>query len=89
VAGAPRLLVNAGSGARDAVLRGLGIGQLPLVMADPLVAQGALQRVLPRWQPPTVDVFAVYPSNRYLTPKVRAFVDLALERFPQAPGHRN
>ena len=28
--------------------------------------------------------FAVYPSNRYLPPKVRAFIDLALERFPKA-----
>ena len=26
-------------------------------------------------QPPPVDVFALYPSSRYLTPKVRAFVD--------------
>jgi hypothetical protein len=31
-----------------------------------------------------VPVHAVYPSNRYLSPKVRAFIDLALERLPQA-----
>jgi len=29
----------------------------------------------------------VYPSSRYLTPKVRAFIDLALERFPRAKGY--
>jgi LysR family transcriptional regulator, regulator for bpeEF and oprC len=80
--GMPRLLVNAGAGARDAIVRGLGIGQLPHVIANELVAQGQLQRVLAPWHPSSVTVHAVYPSNRYLTPKVRAFVDLALAHFP-------
>jgi DNA-binding transcriptional LysR family regulator len=31
-----------------------------------------------------VAVHAVYPSNRYVTPKLRAFIDLALEKFPRA-----
>lgn len=82
VAGAARLRVNAGAGVRSALLRGLGIGQLPAVIADDLVQQALLQRVLPQWQPRAVPVFAVYPSNRYLTPKVRAFVDLAASSFP-------
>jgi DNA-binding transcriptional LysR family regulator len=78
------LRVNAGAGVHSAVLAGLGIGQLPHVVADELVRAGRLQPVLAPWQPPAVEVFAVYPSNRYLAPKVRAFVDLALELFPQA-----
>jgi LysR family transcriptional regulator, regulator for bpeEF and oprC len=78
-----RVRVNAGSGVRDAVLKGLGIGQMPLVMADAAVAQGRLLPVLAPWHPLPVEVFAVYPSSRYLTPKVRAFIDLALEKFPQ------
>jgi LysR family transcriptional regulator, regulator for bpeEF and oprC len=82
VAGAARLRVNAGAGVRSALLRGLGIGQLPEMIADELVQQSLLQRVLPMWQPRAVPVFAVYPSNRYLTPKVRAFVDLAASGFP-------
>jgi LysR family transcriptional regulator, regulator for bpeEF and oprC len=84
LAGPARLRVNAGAAVRSAVLVGLGIGQLPEAMADELLRAGRLQRVLPRWQPQPVPVFAVYPSNRYLTPKVRAFVDLAIQRFPQA-----
>ncbi len=67
-------------------MRGLGIAQLPAVIADALVAQGQLVRVMAPWHPPAVSVFAVYPSNRYLTPKVRAFVDLALQDFPGATG---
>ena len=74
--------VNAGAGVRSALLAGLGIGQLPQVVAAGPMTDGRLRQVLAPWQPPAVDVYAVYPSNRYLTPKVRAFVDLALELFP-------
>jgi len=48
------------------------------------VARGAgdaLVRVLPDWAPAAVPVHAVFPSNRYLTPKVRAFVDHAAAAF--------
>jgi len=83
-AGASRLVVNAGAAACSAVLAGLGIGRLPVMIASDLVAQGRLLRVLAPWHPPAVTVHAVYPSNRYLAPKVRAFVDLALEQFPQS-----
>jgi LysR family transcriptional regulator, regulator for bpeEF and oprC len=88
-----RFRVNAGTGVRNALVKGLGIGQLPWVMADESVRQGALVPVLDPWHPPSVDVFAVYPSSRYVTPKVRAFIDLALARFPrpwagQAPAGR-
>jgi DNA-binding transcriptional LysR family regulator len=83
VKAAARLRVNAGTGVRSSLLRGLGIGQLPWVMADDAVTQGLLEPVLWPWAPAPVAVHAVYPSNRYLTPKVRAFIDLALERFPQ------
>lgn len=79
------LRVNIGVGVRSALLAGLGIGQLPRVAVGGLVAEGRLLPVLMPWQPPSVEVFAVFPSNRYLTPKVRAFVDLALEMFPR-PG---
>jgi hypothetical protein len=36
-----------------------------------------------RWRPLPVPVNAIYPSNRYLSPKVRAFIDLAVTRFPE------
>ncbi len=80
-----RLRVNTGASVRSALVRGLGIGQLPSVVADDLVRSGALVPVLPRWRPAPVPVLAVYPSHRYLTPKVKAFVELASALFP-APG---
>lgn len=78
----PRLRVNNSYAVRDALLNGLGIGQLPLLIAAEAVAAGQLVPVLPAWRPVSVPVHAVYPSNRFLSPKVRAFVDLALARFP-------
>ena len=46
------------------------------------MSAGQLVQVLPEWKPPSAPVHAVYPSNRYLSPKVRAFIDLAIARFP-------
>ena len=86
IAGPTHLRVNAGAGVRSALLAGLGIGQLPQAVVGELVAEGRLLPVLTPWRPPAVEVFAVYPSNRYLTPKVRAFVELALELFPSPPS---
>lgn len=77
----PRLRVNTGAAVRSAVLAGLGIAPLPLVMARASVQHGQLERVLAPWHPKSVPVYAVYPSNRYLMPKVRAFVDLARPAF--------
>jgi LysR family transcriptional regulator for bpeEF and oprC len=84
VTGPARLRVNNSFAVRDALLRSLGIGQLPLLVAADSVVKGKLVSVLPQWQFAPVAVHAVYPSHRYLSPKVRAFIDLALVRFPEA-----
>jgi DNA-binding transcriptional LysR family regulator len=49
-----------------------------MLVASESVASGALVRVLPDWSPPAIPVHALFPSSRYLTPKVRAFIDLAV-----------
>jgi LysR family transcriptional regulator, regulator for bpeEF and oprC len=82
VEGPARLRVNNSFAVRDALLHSLGIGQLPLLIAMEGIAADRLVPVLPEWHPPAMPVHAVYPSNRYLSPKVRAFVDLAVARFP-------
>ncbi|MCA9525957.1 MAG: LysR family transcriptional regulator [Myxococcales bacterium] len=84
VEGQPRLRVNTGAAVRSAVLQGLGVAPLPTVMARAYVAQGQLQRLLAPWHPASVPVYAVYPQSRHLSPKVRAFVDLALSAFSAA-----
>jgi DNA-binding transcriptional LysR family regulator len=74
----PRLRANNVFSIRDAARQGLGIAQLPWVIGQECVDQGALQPVLPGWAPEPVAVQAVFASARYLTPKVRAFIDLAV-----------
>lgn len=64
---------------RDAAEAGLGIAALPRMVGDPLVGERRLQPVMKDWSPPDVPVHAVFASARFLSPKVRAFVDLALE----------
>jgi DNA-binding transcriptional LysR family regulator len=83
----PRLRVNNSLAAREALQRGLGIGLLPRLVAEPAGEPRRLQRVLPDWVAPEVPVHAVFASARYLTPKVRAFIDLAGEAFGAPAAH--
>jgi DNA-binding transcriptional LysR family regulator len=78
VAPAPRFVSNNHIVVRDAIVEGLGVGLLPRFMGDPLVRKRRLVEILAGWAPPPVPVHAVYASSRYLAPKVRAFVDLAI-----------
>jgi DNA-binding transcriptional LysR family regulator len=75
----PRLAANNVFAVRDAAIAGLGIAQLPQVVAAPALAAGQLQPLLSEWQPPAVPVHAVFASARFLTPKVRGFIDLAVQ----------
>ena len=76
-----RLRINNSFAVRDAVINGLGIAQLPLAVARQLPANQRLVNVLPEWESRAVPVHAVFPGLRYLTPKVRTFIDLAVEAF--------
>ena len=44
-------------------------------MAADALAQGSLKRVLRRFETPVTGIYAVYPTRRLITPKVRVFVD--------------
>lgn len=77
----PRLKANNVFAVRDAAQAGLGIALLPRIVADETVRSGGLVPILTDWTPPRVPVHAVFASARYLTPKVRAFIDLAIERM--------
>ncbi|MCE3003321.1 MAG: LysR family transcriptional regulator [Xanthomonadaceae bacterium] len=84
IEGPARWRVNHGFAVRDALLDSLGIGLLPLLLAADAVRDGRLVPVLPAWRPAPADVHAVYLGNRFLSPKVRAFVEIAQRRFPEA-----
>ncbi len=83
-----RLAANDASLVRDLATAAIGIVALPVFVAAPAVAAGRLVPVLPDWATRRVDVHAVFPSHKSLSPALRAFVDLAVARLGAAlDGH--
>jgi len=77
--------VNHGESLRRAVVDGLGVGYMPtFIVARDLVA-GRLVTALDDWVQSTRKLFAVYPRNHNLAPKVRVFVDFLTESFEPNP----
>lgn len=60
---------------RLAAIMGAGIAFQPGFIVDDDLAAGRLVRVLPDWQSTEMGVYAVYPSRKHLSAKVRTFVD--------------
>jgi DNA-binding transcriptional LysR family regulator len=56
-------------------IAGLGLIQAPRQGLAPLLADGALVEVLPRWRPAAMPLNIVYSHNRHLSPRVKVFVD--------------
>lgn len=81
VTGEALCVINNNLAARDLAAVGLGIALLPHFQATPLVAEKRLTQVLKDWERVPVPVAALFTSSRYMTPKVRAFVDLAIADF--------
>lgn len=70
----PRLSVNDPVTIHRLVANGAGIGCISAYLCGPDIKGGRLVRLLPEWTVPPVDVSLVFPSQRELSPAVRAFV---------------
>lgn len=66
---------NSGQAVLDAALRGFGLCQLPDYYVVDHLREGRLRALLGQHQPPHTAVWAVYPQQRHLSPKVRQLVD--------------
>jgi len=66
---------NSGPVLVDAALKGIGIVQLPDYYVQEYIQQGQLVELLPSYREPDDAIWAVYPQNRHLSPKVRMLVD--------------
>lgn len=60
---------------RDLLIAGQGIGTLPDFVSKEPEARGALVRVLPDWELPAPEIFAVTASRLGMDTKVTAFLD--------------
>lgn len=68
----PRLLVDAAPMLVDALLAGLGVGQLFDFMAEPLLRQGRLVQLVPETAADGPPIHAVCAPGRRASPRVRA-----------------
>jgi len=66
---------NSGQAVLDAALLGVGLCQLPDYYVLEHLKSGALVTLLEAHQPPSTGVWALYPQQRHLSPKVRKLVD--------------
>ncbi len=75
--------VHANNGRMLAALAvaGMGIVVEPDFIVGPDMRSGALAPLLPGYAPPASGIYAVYPSRRHLSAKVRAFVDFLVAHF--------
>lgn len=59
----------------DAAVEGAGIASVPAFIARPALEAGALVRVLPGWRTGLSPIRIVYSSRRFMSARLRAFVD--------------
>jgi len=82
--GRQRVAINDFDTCAAAACAGIGLIQLPAFMARDYLASGKLVPVLPDHPSERVPMWMLYPPNRHLSTKVRAFADWAVELFARA-----
>ncbi len=80
------LFANDGEVLCAAAVAGLGLVLAPEWLVGIELKRGGLREVLPQYraEPATTPLYAVYPHQRHLPPKVRAFIDFLAHRFAAA-----
>jgi DNA-binding transcriptional LysR family regulator len=81
------LHANSGDALRAAAVAGLGLVYEPDFLLDAALRSGELVRLLPGYSGTAGDIWAVYPSRRHLSLKVRLFVDHVAALFGASAAH--
>jgi DNA-binding transcriptional LysR family regulator len=71
----PRIWTNNGDTCVAAAVRGSGIQLQPTFLIAGELAAGKLVEVLPNYRSMELGIYAVYPTRKFLLPKVRALVE--------------
>ncbi|HVL76145.1 MAG TPA: LysR family transcriptional regulator [Noviherbaspirillum sp.] len=79
------LVANNGDLLREAAIAGMGIIVKPSFIIGDAIRQKRLVPLLTDYTMPDLPIFAVYPSRRHLSAKVRTFVDFLVERYREHP----
>ncbi|AIW16113.1 LysR substrate-binding domain-containing protein [Vibrio tubiashii] len=76
-----RIHCNSGYALLDAAKRGLGLVHLPDHYVKEALEAGELVEVLSEYRDEREGIWALYPQNRNLSPKVRLLIDFLAENF--------
>ena len=76
-----KLVVNDTNSYVAAGLASLGIIQAPSYAVGPAIKAGQLVPLLEDWRTPAIPVHVLYAPNRYLSAKVRVFIDWTVALF--------
>lgn len=66
-------------------LSGLGIALLPTFIVGDALQSGELKQILKDYCPPDISIYSVFPSRRYLSVKVRTFIDFLTTYYGDNP----
>jgi DNA-binding transcriptional LysR family regulator len=81
----PRMWTNNGDSCVAAALAGAGIQLQPTFLIDQELASGQLVEIMPQFRSVELGIYAVYPSRKFVLPKVRALVEFLASKLGQAP----
>ncbi len=83
----PPIMINSFQVLCALAAAGLGVVRMPMRHALHELQTGALKQLLKSYTPPPRTTLAVFPSNRYISPALRAMVDVLVETFAEKPRH--
>jgi DNA-binding transcriptional LysR family regulator len=70
---------------REAAIAGAGLAYLPTFIVHEAVADGRLEVCLSGFEKDPIALYAVYPSTRHLSAKIRVFIDFLVEKLGTEP----
>jgi DNA-binding transcriptional LysR family regulator len=81
-----RYKVTSSLAIRDALRAGFGLSLIPRPYVQEDLEKGLLETALDEWATAETQLYAIYPSRRFVAPKLRVFLDFLIEEFNK--GHR-
>ena len=81
----PHVTINSFQVLRALAVAGIGIVRIPMRHALHDLQDATLKQVLKAYSPPARTTMAVYPSNRNISPALRAMLDVLVETFAEKP----
>ncbi|MNV03371.1 HTH-type transcriptional regulator DmlR [compost metagenome] len=75
------MLINSSAGLHQAALTGMGIVMMPDALVEQDLRDGKLLALMPDFCPPSRPMHLVYAQDRYRLPKLRRFVDFAVQKW--------